>query len=218
MRVWYAGPWALNQSTRSVSRRSVSRCLGRAARTTWAFLKVAGLGLEGVRVVADRGGDLVVGQGVEPVPVGQALIKPRARTHPGKLAAHGAAIPDICAAGQNRRGAGAGSTALRGRANRSSGRRHRPAGCERLVRLRRWHPRSAPRPPNSAARRWMAATVTAARSAMFEMIAADRVGDIERTARSPADRGQVSAAESEGIGWRGGNNTALILIVGKIDC
>jgi hypothetical protein len=64
----------------------------------------------------------------------------------------------------------------------------------------------------------MAATVTAARSAMFEMIAADRVGDVERMARSPADRGQVSAAESKGIGWRCGNNTALILIVGKIDC
>jgi hypothetical protein len=64
----------------------------------------------------------------------------------------------------------------------------------------------------------MAATVTAARSAVFEMIAADRVGDVELTARSPADRGQVSAAESEGIGWRCRDNTALILIVGNIDC
>ena len=79
MRACQLGPWALNQSTRSASRRIVSRSWGRLARTgrAWSSLPGSGSNVSGsLRIAAAISS---VGQGVEPRPVRQALIKSRSR-------------------------------------------------------------------------------------------------------------------------------------------
>ena len=80
----------LNQATRVEADREA--LLGSAGAHELGMLEPAGLELESVRIVPDCLGDLVVGHGLEPRPVRQALLKPLAQTHSGKLVAHGAAL------------------------------------------------------------------------------------------------------------------------------